>query len=69
MTKQDEPVRLSPRLVKIEENHPEIVEELKIKEYTDTRIISSVLPSDNEIALITNLPFQIRAEEIENLIF
>ncbi|WP_278184403.1 hypothetical protein [Clostridium cellulovorans] len=42
MTKAAEPVRLihtQARLAKIKKNHPEVVEELKAKEYTSTRII------------------------------
>lgn len=72
MTKMDETVMLMhtrPRLFKIGKNHPEIVNELKSKEYTSTRIISSKLPSGKEIALMTNLPFQICSKEIENLYF
>ncbi|WP_313758276.1 transposase [Tissierella sp.] len=72
MTKQDEPVKLihtSPSLAKIKKNHPEVVKELKINGHTYTKIISSILPSDNEIALISNLPFQISGEEIKNLYF
>jgi hypothetical protein len=72
MTERDESLKLihtPPRLAKIKKNHSEVVEELKTKEYTSTRIISSRLPSGNEIALMTNLPFKISGEEIENLYF
>lgn len=72
MTEWHESVKLIhtlPRLTKIKRNHPEVVEELKTKEYTTARIICSRLPSCNEIALMTNLPFEISCEEIENLYY
>lgn len=46
-----------------------MVEEIKNKKYISTRIISSRLPSGNEIALMTNLPFEISGEEIKSLYF
>lgn len=72
MTKMDESVKLMhtpARLNKIKKNHPEVVAELKSKEFTSTRIIFSKLPSENEITLMTNLPFEICAKEIKNLYF
>lgn len=72
MTKMDQSVKLihtPARLAKIKKNHPEVVEELKSKEFTSTRIISSKLPSGNEVALMTNLPFEICEREIKSLYF
>ncbi|WP_027625590.1 IS4 family transposase [Clostridium lundense] len=72
MITEDETVRLvhtNPRLTKIKKNHPEIVEELRAKKYTSTRIILSKLPSGSELALMTNLPIEFRGKEIENLYF
>ncbi len=72
MTKSDESVKLMythPRLSKIKMKHLESFEELKAKEYTITRFISSKLPSGNEIVLMTNLPFKISGEEIKKLYF
>lgn len=72
MTKSDESVKLihtPPRLAKLKKKHPEAIEDLKAKEYTNTRLISSKLPSGIEITLMTNLPFEISGEEIKNLYF
>jgi len=72
MTKSDESVKLMhthPRLSKIKMKHLESFEELKAKEYTITRFISSKLPSGNEIVLMANLPFKISGEEIKKLYF
>ncbi|MDS1004521.1 hypothetical protein P9J83_13575 [Clostridium sporogenes] len=72
ITKSDESLKLihtCPRLSKIKMKHPESFEELKAKEYTITRFISSKLPSGNEIVLMTNLPFKITGEEIKKLYF
>lgn len=72
MSKTDQSVRLihtQPRLAKIKKNHSEVVEDLKLKEYTSTRIISSKLPSGNLITLMTNLPFKICSREIVSLYF
>jgi hypothetical protein len=72
MTGMDESIKLihtRARLAKIKKNHPEVVEELKTKGYTSTRIITSILPSGDEISLITNLPFEISGKEIVSLYF
>jgi hypothetical protein len=72
MTKRDESVKLMhtlPRLAKIKRNHPKVMEELKMKGYTNTRIISFGLLSDNEIVLMTNLSFEINSKKIEELYF
>lgn len=72
MVTKDESVKLmhtNPRLTKIKKNHPEVIEELKADKYTQTRIISSKLPSGNELGLMTNLPEKYSGKEIENLYF
>lgn len=72
MITEDEVVKLmhtNPRLTKIKKNHPEIVEELRSKKYTSSRIVLSKLPSGNELALMTNLPTEFSGKEIENLYF
>ena len=72
MTEMDEFVKLMHtrvRLAKIKKSHPEVVEELQTKEYTNTRIISSRLPSGDVISLMTNFSFDIHGKEIENLYF
>jgi hypothetical protein len=57
------------RLTKIRKNHPEIVDELKAKRYTSTRIILSNLFSGSELALMTNLPIEFSGKEITDLYF
>lgn len=57
------------RLSKIKQNPPKIIETLQSKKYTTTRIIVSRLPSNNEIALMPNLPFEICGKEIESPYF
>ena len=72
MITEDKVVKLThtnPRLTKIKKNHPEIVEELRVKKYTSSRIVLSKLPSGNELALMTNLPTEFSGKEIENLYF
>jgi hypothetical protein len=72
MITRDESVDLmhtNARLTKIKKNHPEIVEELKAKRYTSTRIVLSKLFSGSELALMTNLPIEFSGKEITNLYF
>ena len=59
MASDNENVRLEhtySRLQKIRKNHPERVDELRAKEYTDTRIINSTLVNGSLITFMTNLP-------------
>lgn len=53
----------------IKKNHPEIVDELKAKRYTSTRIVLLNLFSGSEFALMTNLPIKFSGKEITNLYF
>jgi hypothetical protein len=66
----DENVRLEhtyPRLQKIGKNHPELVDELRAKEYTDTRIINSTLANGSQITFMTNLLSTSAKDEIQAL--
>jgi hypothetical protein len=70
MESVDESVRLEhthPRLQKIGKNHPEQVDHLRAKEYTDTRIIESTLVSGSQITFMTNLPRTFVKDEIQAL--
>ncbi|MFT8344485.1 transposase [Clostridium beijerinckii] len=72
MVTRDEAVTLmhtNARLTKIKKNHPEIVEELKAKRDTSTRIVLSKLFSGSELALMTNLPIEFSGKEVTNLYF
>ena len=57
------------RLDKIRKRHPDRFEHMKEKVRTHTRIMSSILPSGKELALMTNLPFDISQKEVEDLYF
>lgn len=57
------------RLEKIRKKHPERFEHMKEKASTNTRIITSLLPSGKELALMTNLPFEISQKQLENLYY
>lgn len=55
------------RLQKIRTKHPERYERMKKKGKTLVRISKSILPSGNELALITDLPDTIATEELADL--
>lgn len=42
---------------------------MKEKENTNTRIMTSMLPSGNELALMTNLPFEFSQKQLEDLYY
>lgn len=42
---------------------------MKEKANTHTRIVTSTLPSGKELALMTNLPFEISQKELEDLYY
>jgi len=70
MASDDENVRLAhtySRLKKIAKNHPERVEELRAKAYTDTRIIESRLANGSHITFMTNLPHKYDKSDIQGL--
>jgi len=70
MASDDENVSLVhtyPRLQKINKNHPNRVDELRAKEYTDTRIINSILSGGSRITFMTNLPVMFAKEDIRSL--
>lgn len=72
MTRNDENVELmhtGPRINKIKKKHPNMADRLKEKGSTKTRILTSRLPSGNELALMTNLPLKYSSQEIEDLYF
>jgi len=54
----------SQRLVKIKKNHPEVVGELKDKAYTRVRLTDCCLPSGKEMTVMTNLPAEIKGEDV-----
>lgn len=57
----------SQRLVKIRKNHPEVIGELKEKNVTKVRLIDRCLPSAKEMTVMTNLPSEIKGEEVTAL--
>lgn len=57
------------RLEKIRKKHPERLERMKEKGYTNTRIMTSMLPSGNELALMTNLPFEFSQKQLKDLYY
>ena len=57
------------RLEKIRKKHPERLERMKEKGYTNTRIMTSMLPSGNELTLMTNLPFEFSQKQLEDLYY
>ena len=57
------------RLEKIRKKHPERLERMKEKGNTNTRIMTSMLPSGNELALMTNLPFEFSQKQLEDLYY
>lgn len=57
------------RLGKIRKKHPERYEHMKEKAGTNTRIMTSILPSGKELALMTNLPFEISQKQLEDLYY
>ena len=57
------------RLEKIRKRHPDRFEHMKEKVSTHTRIMTSILPSGKELALMTNLPFEISQKELEDLYY
>lgn len=57
------------RLQKIRKKHPERYEHMKKKGETLVRISKSILPSGNELALITDLPNTIATEELADLYY
>lgn len=72
MVTRDEAIMLmhtNARLTKIKKNHPEIMEELRVKRYTSTGIVLSKLFSGSELALMTNLPIEFSGKEVTNLYF
>ena len=56
------------QLEKIRKRHPDRFEHMKEKVSTHTRIMTSILPSGKELALMTNLPFEISQKELEDLL-
>lgn len=59
----------SARLQKIRKKHPEQYEHMKKKGKTTVRISRSAIPSGNELALVTDLPDTIAAEELVGLYY
>ena len=59
----------SARLQKIRKKHPEQYEHMKNKGNTTVRISRSAIPSGNELALVTDLPDTIAAEELAGLYY
>lgn len=59
----------SSRLQKIRKKHPERYEHLKKKGETIVRISRAMLPSGNELALMTDLPDTITREELADLYY
>ena len=59
----------SARLQKIRKKHPERYEHMKKKGKTTVRISRSAIPSGNELALVTDLPDTIAAEELAGLYY
>ena len=59
----------SARLQKIRKKHPELYEHMKKKGNTPVRISKSTLPFGNELALMTDLPDTITAEELADLYY
>ena len=59
----------SARLQKIRKKHPEQYEHMKKKGKTTVRISRSAIPSGNELALVTDLPDTIAAEELAGLYY
>lgn len=57
------------RLQKIHKKHSERYEHMKKKGKTLVRISKSILPSGNELALMTNLPDTIATEELADLYY
>lgn len=72
MRSADEKVILrhsSARLQKIRQKHPERYEQMKKKGETTVRILTSMLPCGNELALMTDLPDAVAAEELIDLYY
>lgn len=59
----------SARLQKIRKKHPEQYEHLKKKGETLVRISRSMLPSGNELTLMTDLPYTVSTEELAELYY
>lgn len=57
------------RLEKIRKKHPERFEHMKAKGSTNTRIMTSMLPSGNELTLMTNLPFEFSQKQLADLYY
>lgn len=57
------------RLEKIRKKHPERIERMKEKEYTNPRIMTSMLPFGNELALMTNLSFKFSQKQLDDLYY
>lgn len=57
----------SQRLVKVRKNHPEVIGELKEKAFTKVRLIDCCLPSSSQMTVMTNLPSEIKGEDITAL--
>ena len=51
------------RLEKVRKRHPDRFGHMKEKGGTYTRIVTSLVPSGKELALMTNLPFEITQKE------
>lgn len=72
MSTTDEIVDLKhtkPRLQKIRKNHPQRAEVLEQKQHTSVRILKTRLFSGQELAMMTNLPEEHTATEIQKLYF
>lgn len=57
------------RLEKIRKKHPEVFQHMKEKGDTNTRIMTSKLPSGKELALMTNLPSEFSQEQLQDLYY
>ena len=59
----------SARLGKIRKKHPESYERMKEKGETTARISKSILPSGQELALLTNLPMEFTTGQLAGLYY
>ena len=72
MSTTDEIVNLKhtkPRLRKIRKNHPQRADALEHKQHTSVRILKTKLFSGQELTMMTNLPKEHSATEIQKLYF
>lgn len=57
------------QLEKIRKKHSEVFQHMKEKGDTNTRIMTSKLPSGKELALMTNLPSEFSQEQLQDLYY